>query len=73
MAAGQADLPQAGGQALLQPTLVNTQVPPPAASPAPSAPAAAAAVPTQVSLSSHTVCWICYYFNAKALRSFASI
>lgn len=49
--AGQAELPQAAGQAPLQPTPQNTQSTFQAASPTPGVPAAAAAAaaPTQVS------------------------
>lgn len=46
VAAGQAELPQAAGQAPLQPTPVNTQSTTQATSPTPGVPAAA---PTQVS------------------------
>ncbi|XP_035980939.1 serine/threonine-protein kinase OSR1b isoform X1 [Fundulus heteroclitus] len=48
---GQAELPHAAGQPLLQPTQVNTQLPGQAASPSPSAPpppAAPAAILTQI-------------------------
>uniref|UniRef100_UPI003AAC7702 serine/threonine-protein kinase OSR1b isoform X2 n=1 Tax=Centroberyx gerrardi TaxID=166262 RepID=UPI003AAC7702 len=50
VATGQAELPQAAGQAPLQPTPVNTQSAAQAAAPTPGAPAAAA--PPQVSLPS---------------------
>ncbi|XP_054893572.1 serine/threonine-protein kinase OSR1b isoform X1 [Poeciliopsis prolifica] len=47
MPPGQAELPQAAGQHLLQPTQVNTQAPAPAASPSLSVPASAG-VPAQI-------------------------
>lgn len=55
-ATGQAELPQAAGQAPLQPTPVNTQPSAQAASATPGVPTATA-VPTQVSLTLLTICW----------------
>lgn len=54
MPPGQAELPQAAGQHLLQPTQVNTQPPTQAASPSLSVPGSAG-VPTQVSLPQLTI------------------
>uniref|UniRef100_A0A672HK52 Serine/threonine-protein kinase OSR1 n=1 Tax=Salarias fasciatus TaxID=181472 RepID=A0A672HK52_SALFA len=61
-AAGQAELPQASGQLLLQPTPAGAQPAAQAASPTPGAPLpppAAAAAPTAVSLRGSLVCSLC--------------